>query len=511
MSFQSILFDTNESPVPELATGMPGFFPDLNLDQVVEVITAKKKDYQLAPFFYTPLKNNQTIDYRHAVMQELGNSVLFGNVQAFASGMVTVRGFLTRAGKAYYELQAQRWFLDAVQVYCETVLKLKEDLYQAQLSSQGFIGFRNYLRDYVNSEQFTRLLRATKTLEEDLAAVRYTLIIKGTTIKVRKLEPAGDYSEEVIQTFEKFKQGAVKDYRVTLSDRPDMNHVEAKVLEMVAQLYPETFSSLATFCSEKLNFIDEVIGNFDREIQFYISYLEYMEAFKKIGLSFCYPEISTESKEILSRDGFDLALAHNLKRDNAVVVCNDFELKGKERIIVVSGPNQGGKTTFARAFGQLHYLASLGCPIPGRAAKLFLYDQLFTHFEKEETINNQSGKLQDDLVRIHEILEQATPNSLIIMNEIFTSTTLKDAVVLSKRIFKEIIDLDLLCVCVTFIDELSRLGEKTISMVSTVNPEDTNQRTFKIIRRDADGISYAISIVEKYHLTYQHLKERIKS
>ena len=205
-----------------------------------------------------------------------------------------------------------------------------------------------------------------------------------------------------------------------------------------------------------------------------------------------------------------MALADKLFYEDSLVITNDFCLKDKERVIVVSGPNQGGKTTFARTFGQLHYLASLGLPVPGRKSKLYLYDKIFTHFEKEEDIKNLRGKLQDDLLRIQLILDNASPDSIIILNEIFTSTTLQDSIFLSKKIMKKIIKLNLFCVWVTFIVELSTFGDETVSLVSTVKPENPALRTFKIIRKQADSLAYAISIAEKYRLTQHYIKERIR-
>ena len=157
----------------------------------------------------------------------------------------------------------------------------------------------------------------------------------------------------------------------------------------------------------------------------------------------------------------------------------------------------------------MHYFGALGLPVPGTEAKIFLVDRFFTHFDTEEDLKNLQGKLKDDLIRMHRIFDAATPNSLVIMNEIFASTSLEDATFLGKKVLTRFTELDTLSVCVTFIDELSRINDKIVSMMASIVPDNPSQRTFRIIRRPADGLSYAIALAQKHHLTYENLKGRL--
>jgi DNA mismatch repair protein MutS len=508
MIFHSILFDKDGTQ--KETAGQPDFFTDLNLDQVIDAITARRQDYNLKPFFYHHLRDAATIYYRHEVMRDLESNELITHIKAFAEKMVRVRRYLGMVAKLDSHYHRLGWILEAALLYCAAMNHLLLGLGQVQLRSRGFLAFREYVTAYVHSHKFQLLQKEAQKVNSGLSNVKYSVIIQEGRFSVRRYEGETDYSVEVLQTFEKFKQGAANSYLSDLHEGSGMNHIEAKILEFVALLYPKPFTALDQFCTNHSQFIDDTIRIFDREIQFYIAYLDFIAGIKYKGLMFCYPQVGT-SREVYDYDGFDLALAHALTLSEKRIICNDFYLKDPERIIVVSGPNQGGKTTFARTFGQLHYLASLGCPVPGREARLFLFDQIYAHFERQEDIRNLRGKLEDDVARIHDILTHATTESILIMNEIFASTTLQDAVFLSKEIMARVMELDALCVWVTFIDELSSLSDETVSMVSTVLPENPAMRTFKIVRKPADGLAYALSLAEKHRLTYRQIKERIRA
>lgn len=505
----SILYDRVHAGAP--SSQSPDWFPDLHLDEVVARVTAARGEFDLAPFFYEPLRDVDSVRYRQHVFDDLERDSVRDTVRQFSRAMSEMREHLALIDTLHYPLQRERWFLQAVRTYCDGVRAFADGLAGVELRSSGMTAWRGYLGGYVESAAFGALVAETTEREADLAAVTYDVHIKGTRVRVSRYDGEPDMGEEIERAFARFAQGAVKDYRVGFRSYPQMNHIEAQILGLVAELHPETFGALRAYCQRHAGYLDEAVARFDREVQFYLAYLEFIAPVRARGLSFCHPRVSSRSKQEHATATFDLALAVKLSAGGTTVVDNDFRLDGAERILVVSGPNNGGKTTFARTFGQLHHLAALGLPVPGRDVRLFLPDRIFTHFEREEDIATLRGKFEDELVRIRDILTDATGDSLVVMNESFGSTTLRDAVLVGTAVVRRLIDLDLLAVFVTFVDELSELGESTVSMMSTVVPEDPAVRTFKVVRKPADGLAYAAALAHKYGLTYDSLRRRVTS
>src|SRR6266545_6071226 len=83
----------------------PDFFADLNLDQVLESMTAGRKQYELKPFFYAPLHDAAAVRYRHEVLRDLEKPVVLESITRFAEMMRRMREHLAQAEKLHYPLQ----------------------------------------------------------------------------------------------------------------------------------------------------------------------------------------------------------------------------------------------------------------------------------------------------------------------------------------------------------------------------------------------------------------------
>jgi DNA mismatch repair ATPase MutS len=481
-------------------------FEDFSLKKIFKGIMGNIPDTDFEKLLYTPVPDMDNIIYRQDIFRDLRNPKILKALTQFSEDSSMIFYNINKLGDLY-RLQRERWLLDSVSLYCNSLLTLYNELNDANIVSEGLRGVREYIGKYMESNEFKSLMTDTSHLENSMSSLRYMMTIRGVRITVRRDREFDDYGHEVIELFSRFLDDDEVDYGY--SAKSGFGHVEAAVVELVSKLYPEQFNTLKEFYKLRINFMDPVIKKFMHEIDFYLKYLRYIRPMEESGLSFCIPEILPTREKMYCTDFFDMALADKLIKHQRIPVTNSFLIDQHSHIIIVTGPNNGGKTTFARAFGQAHYLALLGFPIPGKEAAILKADNIYSHFEKSEDPGNYMGRLEEELVRIHGILQSADDKSLIIINEMLSSTTLKDGIEIGKSIIEKIREKGSICLYVTFIHELSEFPG-TKSYVSQVDRHNPDIRTYRIIGQKSNGMAYANALAEKYGVTYDTLRRRIK-
>ncbi len=513
--FYSVLFPTEESSLLPRTKEAPECFVDLNINKILKPVLQENPELQLEEFFYTPLRDPAVIRYRQDIMRELMDpgkrfaiGSLVGQITFLRMFMDGLRARLTTDGKFTGKYLDMGHLLENASLFSNVVAGLQAGIRGLSLESEGLKGFSAYLEEYSASEQFKGMQEWAQRLRGAFDKLRYCLFIKDNLVRVMPYDGQENYADRIGELFSRFRQGDVLDYRRKLKEEPVSEVLENKILEMLAHYYPQEFKDLTEFCKAYLHFDDDTLMRFAREIQFYFHWLDFIEPLRQAGLPFCYPAIHEKLDDLKALDCFDLALALD-KPDK--IVTNSFTLTAPEQILIISGPNQGGKTTFARSFGQIHFLTALGLMVPGREADIFLCDQVLTHFEREEDLVNLSGKLQDDLVRLHRLLEAATSKSICIINEIFASTTLKDALQLGEHMLDALVERGAPALVVTFLEELVNYGPQTVSMVTTVTDDEKHRRTFRILRKVPDGQAFALQIAAQHGLTFEQLDRRLKA
>ncbi|MFC6706570.1 MutS-related protein [Flexivirga alba] len=484
-----------------------GTLGDLNLDQVFASICAGAEQYRFDEFFECPSDDLAVVGHRHAVFSDLEAAATADVIRSFVTDAAAVRERL--AEKLYDALQADRWFLGAVSAHCAAVVAASNGLDAAPVHSAGLLGLRDRLTEYRRSAEFAALRDEAARLEQGLDDLRFVVHTHAGKIIVAPPGDEPDFAGSVLETFARFAApGRIEDQDQGRSAH-QLDRVEAAVLHLLGQLFPTLFTDVAAFHRAHAGFLPQWWLDAEREAAFYVHWLDFMRVLKPAGVRWTLPRLSRDNRAERVVAGCDVALANQRATDEQRCVTNDFELTPPEQILAISGPNQGGKTTTARMFGQLHYLASLGLPVPAAQAALFLPDAVYTHFERAESIETLAGKLEDELRRARALLENATGDSVIVFNETFGSTSLADAYVLGATILRQVIDTGALGVYVTFVDGLTRLDQHVVSMMSTTDPDDDAVRTFKVVRKRADGKVHAAAIARRHQLTYDDIRQAV--
>ncbi|MCB0910342.1 MAG: hypothetical protein KDB60_01840 [Propionibacteriaceae bacterium] len=287
-----------------------------------------------------------------------------------------------------------------------------------------------------------------------------------------------------------------------------LNHVEAQAIGLVASLRPEVFEATGRFARAHADFLPADLARLAEELRFFLGFLAITDRLG--GVEWCLPRLVHGGSGPVALHGVvDLALALKPRDEAPEPVPNDLALGGDERMVFITGPNQGGKATLARAIGQLAYLTSLGLPVPARSASLPLPHPVLTHFPQPDDPEHQRGGLAEEMVRLRDVVDACGPAALVVLNELFSATSVEDALELSAVVLPRLAASGCRVVWVTFLEALVTGVDGAVSLVGQVAPDDPTRPTFRFRPQPPDGRSHADALAARHGLSAEDLARRL--
>ena len=363
-------------------------------------------------------------------------------------------------------------FLQKSILYTKIITALQEGLqrYKENINSEGL----QPLTDRIPDSKFQHLgsmVQDIAKLEDEAKEINQVDIcfncknemITSFTVDVRPAENQERLLARLIKLVQPIVPLAAADGYADVNQGSDFSQLEDLVLEEKRKAFPEHFSALIAFSKKYKEFpLDHVLPD-GSELRFYTAMITMIKKLKKYGFAFCKPRVMAKNKKHFSlRRAYDLGLALRMVEDDYgadCMVCNDHKADDAERVFILTGPNQGGKTTFIRSIGISQIMFQAGCFVPAADAELSPVDHVFTHFPEKEVLGEKKGRLAEEAGRIARIFTEATEYSLVMLNESFSSVRRADGYILGKDVLKAMMKLGCHGIFVTHITELAHDAE----------------------------------------------------
>lgn len=233
------------------------------------------------------------------------------------------------------------------------------------------------------------------------------------------------------------------------------------------------------------------------ELAFYLGCLNLHATLAQMEapVSFPRPEAAGDRKH--SFQGlYDVCLALRMKQK---VVGNDVIADHKD-LIIITGANQGGKSTFLRSIGLSQLMMQCGMFVPAESFCANLCNQLFTHFRRKEDTTMESGKLDEELSRMSEIVDYITPTSMVLFNESFAATNEREGSEIARQIISALLEKHVKIFSVTHLYEFAHaFYDNKIENAIFLRAERQNDgtRTFRLIESKPLQTSYGVDLYKQ--------------
>lgn len=288
-------------------------------------------------------------------------------------------------------------------------------------------------------------------------------------------------------------------------------YLETVINKMLGSLVKKLRDTLTKYANVAIVNISSLIPEF----VYYIRFAEFIGRLTDAGARFCEAEVS-DSTDMTARGFYNLKLAVNLE-DKSEIVPNDLDFDADRTLYILTGANRGGKTTITQAVGQLFALAQGGIYVPAESFAYRPVDCIYTHFPADEDKTMDLGRLGEECIRFKEIYTDCTSDSLVLMNETFSTTSFEEGYYIARDSVRALMEKNVRTIYNTHMhklasdaEELNR-GNKGARVASLIMKSDGGKRSFKVEVASPEGMSYASDIAKKYGVTYEMLTGRKES
>lgn len=501
-----LLYEHKEEASKKNISNETELVQDLNL-QIIFKTMSQDNDFlyrTVKSVILNSLLDINTIIFRQEILKDcIKNSPVIRDVFNIASKAVLEAAFYKEYTQPNYAriIPVSVRVIKSVGLLELLILKLEEaralfSTNEKGFDSKGMISFYRMLNNYLTDEFFIKVkehIKDLKSISEGgkmIIGAKLGNGIKGTGYILRELS---NTSQKTIQKS--------KSWKVAESNNIPLDNTStaksAREIEEAGLIH--ILRVINHFISNTLHFF-EVLRY---EIGFYTGCTNLYEDLSKLGAPITYPVPTTPNEKMFTAKGlYDISLAIGEKKK---LIDNDIDANGKT-LFIITGANQGGKSTFLRSIGLAQILMQCGMFVPASYFYSNVCDRVFTHFTREEDINMNSGKLDEELLRLNTIINSITPISLLLLNEPFATTTERDGSKIAGDLITALYEIDIKVLFVTHLYEFSnsiynKKLEKAIFLRAERN--DNGYRSFCIKTgeplKSSFGEDLFNSVIEKIH------------
>lgn len=226
------------------------------------------------------------------------------------------------------------------------------------------------------------------------------------------------------------------------------------------------------------------------ELAFYVCCLNLRRRLVQDGNGVCFPIPAETGKRTHRFHGlYDVCLALQIKSS---VIASSTDANGKS-LILITGANQGGKSTFLRSVGVAQLMMQAGMFVGAEGFEAELCSALCTHYKREEDASMNSGKFDEELARMSDIADRVVRNSLVLFNESFAATNEREGSEIARQIVSALLEKHVRVVYVTHLFTFARRfweqkSDQALFLRAERNPDGL--RTYRMIEGEPLETSY---------------------